>query len=49
MAFMARVDDFRFGSVVIDGKKYSRDVLIFVDGTARKRKSRNWPKPILRQ
>ena len=34
---MAKIDDFRFGSVVIDRKKHRRDVLIFVDGTVRKR------------
>lgn len=35
---MAKVDKLSFGSIVIDGKKYSRDVLIFADGTVKKRK-----------
>lgn len=35
---MAKIDKFSFGSIVIDGKKYSRDVLILADGTVRKRK-----------
>jgi len=35
---MAEIDKLSFGSVVIDGKKYSRDVLIFADGTVKKRK-----------
>ena len=35
---MATIDKFSFGCIVIDGKKYSRDVLIFADGTVRKRK-----------
>ncbi len=35
---MAKIDKFSFGSIIIDGKKYSRDVLILADGTVRKRK-----------
>lgn len=35
---MAKIDKFSFGSIVIDGKKYSRDVLIFADGMVKKRK-----------
>ncbi len=35
---MAKVEKFSFGSIVIEGKKYRRDVLILADGTAKKRK-----------
>lgn len=35
---MTRIDKLSFGSIVIDDKKFSRDVLIFGDGTVKKRK-----------
>jgi len=35
---VARVDELTFGSIVIEGKKYRRDILIFTDGTVKKRK-----------
>jgi len=35
---MAKIDKLSFGSIIIDGKKFSRDVLIFSDGTLKKRK-----------
>ncbi|PIP48994.1 MAG: hypothetical protein COX14_01595 [Chloroflexi bacterium CG23_combo_of_CG06-09_8_20_14_all_45_10] len=35
---MAKIDKFSFGSIIIDGKKYSRDVLILADGMITKRK-----------
>jgi len=35
---MAKIDKLSFGSIVIDGKKYRKDVLIFDDGTVKKRK-----------
>ena len=35
---MAKIDMLSFGSIVIDGKKYRRDVLIFADGTVKQRK-----------
>jgi hypothetical protein len=35
---VAKIDKLSFGSIVIDGKKYRRDVLIFADGTVKKRK-----------
>ena len=35
---IAKIDNFSFGSIVVEGKKYSRDVLIFGDGTVKKRK-----------
>jgi len=34
---MAKIDKLSFGSIVIDGKKYSRDVLIFADGSKEKK------------
>lgn len=39
---MAKVNDFRFGSIVIDNKKYSRDVLIFPDGRVEPRQGGLW-------
>ena len=35
---MAKIEKFSFGSIVIEGKNYRRDVLIFADGTVKKRK-----------
>ena len=35
---MAKIDKLSFGSIIIDGKKHRKDVLIFVDGTVKKRK-----------
>jgi len=35
---MAKIDKLNFGSIVIDGKKHHWDMLIFADGTVRKRK-----------
>ncbi len=35
---MAKIDKLSFGSIVIDGKKHRKDVLIFADGTVKKRK-----------
>ena len=35
---MAKIDELTFGSIAVEGKKYRRDVLIFADGTVRKRK-----------
>ena len=35
---MVKVDKLNFGSIIIDSKKFSRDVLIFSDGTVKKRK-----------
>ena len=36
--FMAKIDRFSFGSIIINGKKYFRDVLILADGTVKRRK-----------
>ncbi len=35
---MAKIDKLSFGSIIIAGKKYSRDVLIFADGVVKQRK-----------
>ena len=39
---MAKVDSFSFGRIVIDGKKYGRDVLVFPDGTVSQREGGFW-------
>jgi hypothetical protein len=35
---VAKIDELTFGSIVIEGNKYRRDILIFADGTVKKRK-----------
>ena len=35
---MAQIDELTFGSIIVEGKKYRRDILIFTDGTVKKRK-----------
>jgi len=35
---VAKIDRVTFGSILIDGKKYRRDVLIFTDGVVKRRK-----------
>ena len=35
---MAKIEKFSFCPIVIEGKKYRRDVLILADGTVKKRK-----------
>jgi hypothetical protein len=35
---VAKINELTFGSIVVEGKKYRRDVLIFADGTVKKRK-----------
>jgi len=35
---VAKIDELTFGSIVVEGKKYRRDILIFADGTVKKRK-----------
>ena len=39
---MAKVNNFSFGSIVIGDKKYSRDVLIFADGSIEQRQGGIW-------
>jgi len=36
---VAKIDDLTFGSVLVEGKKHHRDILIFADGIVNKRKS----------
>ena len=35
---MAKIDELIFGSIVVEGKKYRRDILLFADGTVKKRR-----------
>ena len=35
-------DDFKFGSITVDGKKYNRDILIYLDGYVEKREGGRW-------
>jgi hypothetical protein len=37
--FVAKIDELTFGSIVVEGKKYHRDVLLFADGTVKRRKA----------
>ena len=39
---MTTVNSFKFGSIVLDGKKYNRDVFLYPDGGIRKRKGGFW-------
>ncbi|MDY7031454.1 MAG: MTH938/NDUFAF3 family protein [Thermodesulfobacteriota bacterium] len=39
---MTKVDKLRFGSIVINGKKYRHDVTILPDGTVKRRKGGLW-------
>lgn len=39
---MAKIDSFQFGSIVIDGRKYGHDILIFPDGVVREREGGFW-------
>lgn len=39
---ITKITDFRFGSIVIDGKKYGRDVCLFPDGSVKERKGGFW-------
>ena len=36
---MAKIVELTFGSIVVEGKKYRRDVLIFPDGMVKSRKT----------
>ena len=36
---MAKIDELAFGSMVVEGKKYRRDVLIFADGMVTRQKA----------
>ncbi|MDY6892254.1 MAG: MTH938/NDUFAF3 family protein [Chloroflexota bacterium] len=39
---MERVESLSFGSIVVGGKKYRRDLLLFPDGTVKQRKGGFW-------
>lgn len=39
---MPIIEDFKFGSIIIGGKRYGRDVLILPDGTVKQRKGGFW-------
>ena len=39
---MTVINSFKFGAIVLDGKKYSRDVFLYPDGGIRKRKGGFW-------
>jgi hypothetical protein len=34
---VAKIDELTFGSIIVEGKKYGRDILIFADGMVTKR------------
>ena len=36
---MAKIDELTFGSMIVEGKRYRWDVLIFADGTVKRRKA----------
>jgi len=36
---VAKIDELTFGSIVVESKKYHRDVLIFADGMVKRRKA----------
>ena len=36
---MAKIDELTLGSIVVEGKKYRRDALIFADGTVNRQKA----------
>jgi hypothetical protein len=35
---VAKIDGLTFGSILVEGKKYRQDILIFTDGMVKKRK-----------
>lgn len=39
---IARIESFKFGSIIIGGKRYGRDVLMLADGTVKQRKGGFW-------
>ena len=39
---MAKIDSFSFGSIVVDGKKYRKDLIFLPDGTVKKRHGGFW-------
>ena len=39
---MAKIDSFSFGSIVVDGKKYRKDLIFLPDGAVKQRKGGFW-------
>lgn len=39
---MAKIDSFSFGSIVVDGKKYRKDLIFLPDGIVKQRKGGFW-------
>ncbi len=39
---MAKIDSFSFGSIVVDGKKYRKDLILLPDGKVKQRKGGFW-------
>jgi len=39
---MVKIDSFSFGSIVVDGKKYRKDLIFLPDDTVRQRKGGFW-------
>jgi hypothetical protein len=39
---MSRIDSFKFGSIVVNDKKYSRDLFLYPDDIVKKRKGGFW-------
>jgi hypothetical protein len=37
--FVAKIYEFTFDSILVEGKKHRRDILILADGTVKKRKA----------
>lgn len=39
---MQKIDSYKFGAIIVNGKKYKRDVFLFPDGALRERKRGFW-------
>jgi hypothetical protein len=39
---VTKVDSFSFGSIVVGGRKYRRDLFLLPDGTVKRRKGGTW-------
>ena len=39
---MAKIESFSFGSIVVDGKKYRKDLIFLPDGTVKRRPGGFW-------
>ena len=36
---MAKIDELTFGSIVVEGKKYRRNIMVFADGMVKRWKA----------